>query len=299
MNISPNQPIPVSYSVLPYDSTTYFVQSVLRDTATNKVIQTLSLIQTPGVTYRYTGSFNPVSDISGLGRYVDIVTIAYTDSGHTTPSQNYGPQQNNYVVLQALLPNVGVGGAGYGADIDYKKLAELVVKRINAKKPKEKEPVKQERIEYARIERTMSESANHILEVMEAHMKPVEAALSDIREDVRGSSSNAAEAILGRMTSLEDRVMQYLEENNPDLETLRSDLIGTVENIIMEMSKMNQSSVEEMKEAVSGVSDDVQKKLDDSISTKPVQLVLSTSPTVASPQPAPFRHTVDTVKGLL
>lgn len=130
MQLPPSRPIPVAYSVLPTDAVLYYVQSVLRDTSTNKVLQTISLKQDPAYAYRYTGAFAAVSDPSGLGRPVDITTIVYTDAGHTVLSQNYAAEQTSHVVLQPWIPTLGAGGGG---SIDYERLRREIALLVEEK----------------------------------------------------------------------------------------------------------------------------------------------------------------------
>lgn len=133
MQLSPKSAIPVSYTAsIPGDTTLYYVQAVLRDTASSTVLQTLNLTRESATPNRYTGSFNPVSDPSGLGRPVDITISVYTDSGHTTLSSNYEILQLSYVVLQPFIANLGNGGGG--SNVSYEKIAATVLAAMEGKK---------------------------------------------------------------------------------------------------------------------------------------------------------------------
>lgn len=122
MQISPKQNIALAYQISdPYDTTTYFVRSVIRDTATGAVLATVPLAdQGSG---RFTAASIAPSDPTGLGRFIDVTTVVYTDSGYTTKSNLYQQDLETYVVKE--FGSVG-GGFGGGVDIDYKRIKGLV-----------------------------------------------------------------------------------------------------------------------------------------------------------------------------
>ena len=124
MNISPNQQLPVSYTVSdPNDTTLYYVRAVVRDTQSSATIQSLNLTRVSSSPNRYVGILNPISDSSGLGRAVDVTITVYTDSGYSTPSGNYQLLQDAHLVIQPYLPTLGTGGA---SGFDYEKFTELM-----------------------------------------------------------------------------------------------------------------------------------------------------------------------------
>lgn len=232
MNISPSRVIPVSYSVLPTDVGPYFVQAVLRDTATGNILQTINLVQNPTYLYRYTGQFKPVSDPSGLGRYIDITIIPYTDSGHTTPSQNYAALQLNYNVLQPWIPTLGSGGGSNG--VDYEKIENIVLAIVEGRKPKLEGL---EKIEYKRIWDMVEESRSSLLkEISENHAKGIDGVtslLSELKEHLAGMSENMSN----------------------DASAYHSSLINRIENIHSSLHAKNVENHSEVKESIRGLAD--------------------------------------------
>lgn len=92
------------------DTATYYVQAVIRDAYTDDIIDTLQLTDKGG--QRFTKNWQVVADPSGLGREISIVTSVYTDSGYTTKSENYGDEENTYLIEENRALIRGGGGSG-------------------------------------------------------------------------------------------------------------------------------------------------------------------------------------------
>jgi hypothetical protein len=95
------------------DSATYYVQAVIRNAYTDVILDTLQLDNKGS--QRFKKDWNVIADPSGQGFYISIVTSVYTDSGYTTKSENYGDDENTYLVQDRIT--VGrIGGQGSGID---------------------------------------------------------------------------------------------------------------------------------------------------------------------------------------
>lgn len=95
------------------DTATYYVQAVIRNAYTDVILATLELDNKGS--QRFKKDWSVVSDPSGQGFYISIVTSVYTDSGYTTKSENYGDDENTYLVQDRIT--VGrVGGQSGGID---------------------------------------------------------------------------------------------------------------------------------------------------------------------------------------
>lgn len=114
----------------PADSTTLYVQAVIRDSATGVTLDTINL--TDQGNQRFTGSWRSSADTSGEGLVVDIETTVYTNSGYTTKSNNYRIVSQEYLVMQRIHRGM-LGGGGVG--VDYKRLRAIVQEEIK-KAPK-------------------------------------------------------------------------------------------------------------------------------------------------------------------
>lgn len=265
MNISPLKPIPVSYVVLPTDTTTYFVQSVLRDTASGAILQTINLKQDATYLYRYTGQFKPVSDPSGLGRYIDITVIPYTDSGHTTPSQNYAALQLNYVVLQPWIPTLGAGGGG---SIDYEKLRLTIAEVVEEKSKGTVFPEIPE-VQYDRIESLLREAldttGNGLSANVQKGISGVNKTLGDIRKEHLSSNESLRGELLGYISDIHKRlsdseisrvssgkemreeILNSMAKNKEEFMTMHGDFAKKLDKKYDDSSK---SSMEDMKKQI-------------------------------------------------
>lgn len=91
------------------DASTYYVQAVIRNAYTDAIITTLNLDFKSN--QRFTKAWKVPQDPSGEGFYVSIVSSVYTDSGYATKSDNYGDEEQSYLVVDN--PNaLGARGSG-------------------------------------------------------------------------------------------------------------------------------------------------------------------------------------------
>jgi hypothetical protein len=108
------------------DAGTYYVRAVIRNAFTDAIIETLDL--TDKGSQRFKKDWMVPADTSGQGFYISIVTSVYTDSGYTTKSDNYGDEENTYLVQERVKPLMR-GGGGISArdvrDIIKEELAKL------------------------------------------------------------------------------------------------------------------------------------------------------------------------------
>lgn len=89
------------------------MRAVIRNAYTDAIIATLDLDDKGS--QRFKKDWQVPADPSGEGFYISIVTSVYTDSGYTTKSENYGDEENTYLVSeQAASLRGGVVGQGLG-----------------------------------------------------------------------------------------------------------------------------------------------------------------------------------------
>ncbi len=138
MNPKPQSLVYVAYVIPnPTEATTFFPQAVVKNTQTGVVVATVNLAQDANNSRRYTGSFMSPADSTGLGYYLDVITIPYTDAGHTTPSQNYWAATNQYFVSQSINGGANYGGGYMDFGPEMRKLLREELKGI--KFPQQKE----------------------------------------------------------------------------------------------------------------------------------------------------------------
>lgn len=125
--LQPGQSAPIVRQLgLPGDSSTYYVQAVVKNSATGATITTINL--TDQGSQRFTGSFDVPQDPLGFGYYIDITTSVYTDSGYTTLSNIYTIDMQSLLVFDRLTWGRNVGGGGDMTD--YDKIAKMIREEI-------------------------------------------------------------------------------------------------------------------------------------------------------------------------
>ena len=107
------------------DTGTYYVRAVIRYAYTDELIGRVAL-SLKGE-QRYANNFRMPADTSGQGYYVSIVTSVYTDSDFTTKSENYGDEENTYLVQERVL-NTLRGGGGLDSRTTRRIIAEELEK---------------------------------------------------------------------------------------------------------------------------------------------------------------------------
>lgn len=284
MQLSPNSLIPVSYTAsIPGDTTVYFVQAVLRDTQSGTTLQTLNLTNVSTTPNRYQGSFNPVSDPSGLGRAIDITISVYTDSGHTTLSNNYQILQLNYTILQPWIQNLGTGG---GLNIDYDKLQKMFdgTKVTNAEIGNEKAP-KRERINYTRLEGATMGAGEAtraaISDEFKGHISNVLKILSDLSrshsETTKGNSIKF-DSMEKRLEKFESIASEGYKMSSKERAEMRTDMVETLKEIREENKNYLDEGSKMYEKKFSKIVEDMQEYLADNLSQKEIKMVYNMAP---------------------
>ncbi len=131
LQIRPQEPFPIVYLLTdPSDTGTYYVQTVLRESGTGKLISTTKLTVTAGNSRRFTGLIQAPTDPSGQGYWIDATTTVYTDSGYTTVATNYAEQLDRHLIAERWSMALAVGGGAHSY-VDYDKIGELVKGKLD------------------------------------------------------------------------------------------------------------------------------------------------------------------------
>lgn len=99
--LTPNQPFTFVFQLGdPTDTSTNYVQSIVRLSANNSTVATMKLTSLGG--QRFSGTFTVPSDVSSQGYYLDITTFVYTDSGYSQLNVNYPISTQQYFCIMPL-----------------------------------------------------------------------------------------------------------------------------------------------------------------------------------------------------
>ena len=120
MEIEPTANLPLIYQLTdPFDNATYYVQAVIYDSGSLRVLSTKNLSSQGGGLYSST--FYAPDDLSGSGRHIHVIISVYTDSNHTTYSDKYAKQIDKYLIKKTAT-SFGAGGA----DSDYTRIKKMI-----------------------------------------------------------------------------------------------------------------------------------------------------------------------------
>lgn len=113
----------------PSDSSTNYVQAVVRNATTGATLATINL--TDAGNRRFTGFF-AVGSVEDW--FFDVTTTVYTDSGYSSISTVYAEENETYHVLTSLSPQLqNVALQGMGLDINYNKIKQMIDESLEAR----------------------------------------------------------------------------------------------------------------------------------------------------------------------
>ena len=230
MQINPNQNIQLAALIADTtDTNTYYVRCVMRDTATNKTLGSVNLTRDSSNSRRFYGHIQAPSQTGPGGRFIDITTTIYTDSGYTTPSPNYAETIEKYLV--AYIWNQAIGGAGSGDPFaeSYEKdgtrklirdefayVIEEIGKINSPTVVVEGKTVKRPGVDTAALVRRMEETVAAALAKKGPKMPNLKDTFDPLREDMKKAIA-AAEAVskigedLSKFTGLLDSLNELRE----------------------------------------------------------------------------------------
>ena len=183
----------------PSDSTTYYVQAVIRNAETDALISTVNL--TDKGQRRHIGIWRASADVSGQGTLVSIRTTVYTDSGYTTKSTIYAEEMETYLIMERFNPNEVIrqlGASISGADINYKKIREIVKEIVGEKLAPIKEAI--DAIEMPEFKQ----------ESYDAKFTDLKNLITSSMEDIKSSLPEENEMDFGPIATVLDKEFQDL-----------------------------------------------------------------------------------------
>lgn len=285
MQLSPKSAIPVSYTAsIPGDTTLYYVQAVLRDTASSTVLQTLNLTQESSTPNRYTGSFEPVSDPSGLGRPVDITITVYNDSAYTDPSLNYQISQLSYVVLQPFIANLGNGGGG--SNVSYEKIAATMLAVLEGAPKKEDADrvlgaisgIPRTEFDYERLERVIEGFAERSSSDTASSGESLKADMRQFVADLAGKHAETTTALHGRFDKVDSALSGADSRDTEGRYFLREAFTQALSEIHDTLKGIPDDHKKILEEKLASFGDDVKEYLRANLGEKEIRMVYNVTP---------------------
>jgi hypothetical protein len=201
------------------DATVYYVRAVVRN-ADGDTIDTVNL--TSQGSQRYQSRYRVPVDSSGQGAYISIVTSVYTDSGYTTKSDNYGDEENTYLVFDRVSGSRG-GGSG-GGNIDIGTIRRVVAEELEKALPEEVEDEPEE------VEIEKPDTTTPKLDQLTKDIASLQTAIAKIPTDTLDLSDikQAMETIYG---AVEDKEVTPPTDLTPTLEAIDSLAIDVLQQV--------------------------------------------------------------------
>lgn len=212
------------------DETTYYVRAVIRNAYTDELIETLDL--TDRGAQRFSKNWQVPADPSGEGHYISIVTSVYTDSGYTTKSENYGDEENTYLVQDRSGWSHGRGGGALGISdirrvireeldklekpegVDYDRLkpasskdrTDEILAAIRANKPE-----KAEKVDLTPLLQAI-DGAKQAIEAKEVTPATDLSDLASRLESMASESGTSAQELKGFLATQEEALTRAIQE---------------------------------------------------------------------------------------
>jgi|TARA_R100001530_G_scaffold1410_1_gene2543 uncharacterized protein YlxW (UPF0749 family) len=115
LQIGPQKAFPIVWvNSWATNTSTLYVQAVVRNALTNATLKTVNLTDQNGDSSVFSASYTAPQDPSqtGTGLYIIITVTVYDDSGYTNASSNYAVVTDQYLVKTLVNPLSFLGGGG-------------------------------------------------------------------------------------------------------------------------------------------------------------------------------------------
>ena len=132
IQINPSSPFPIVRQLQdPNDTTTRYVQAVVRNAMNGLVVLRTNLIDQGG--QRFTKVIQSPADPLGSGTFYDVTTVVFDDPIYSQPSIQYG-MENETVLIQQRATNFGGGYSASDVSIEsIEKLIKSSISELNVK----------------------------------------------------------------------------------------------------------------------------------------------------------------------
>lgn len=230
----------------PQDTATYYVRAFIRDSITGNLIETVDLTNLGS--QRFAGTFQSPADTSGKGRFIDITTKVYSDSGYTTQDTVYANESHEFVVTEFWGQQFGSGG---GADVDYNRVRRIINEEVN-NLPKPQVKVE---IEPVLLELQAVRKAIELIDIPENDPAPFVIELQSIAQKLSRIESKKPERI--DLSPIEKELMRIRKKIKmpempkiPDNTGLIQKILALVTKPIVKKVKSKPEPVDTKKESV-------------------------------------------------
>lgn len=230
------------------DVTSYYVRAVIRNAYTDELIATLDLEDKGN--QRYKKNWKVPADPSGEGFYVSIITSVYTDSGHTTKSDEYADEETTYLVAdkQALKNGSSSSGIGRGAGLIGRDVRDIIVEELTKfwekNKPKDIEFPKPEKyaMRWDDILSAVKEVNKNIkgIKLEPTDLKPIIKAISGIEKLVK-----AIEIPKLDLTPVIKKMEQLKQMGNEESGSDKEEILGVINALIEKFDKNLRDQIED------------------------------------------------------
>lgn len=225
------------------DTTTYYVRAVVRDSETGDILKTIDLVDNGD--QRFTKNYSVPADASGFGRYIDITTTVYSDSGYTTRA-GFSDENETYLIKEDT--KLG-GGVGAGETVSYPEIRKIIKQEL--KKLEMPEPAKVEDLRPAlksmgdTLRNDIQKSVDSI-KIPEQVKPNLDKVTNDIRTDLDTVINTLLLAIDNKEVTPETNLMPVIEmiQNLPIEEIVATheqsqELLSTLQGMVEAQEEMN------------------------------------------------------------
>lgn len=208
---------------------TYYVRAKVYD-VDGVLIDTVNLTDKGG--QRFSRRWRVPVDRSGQGAYISIITSVYTDAGYTTKSDNYGDEENTYLVFDRVLGARG-GGSG-GGNLDIGTIRRVMAEELEKAKPEEVE--KEEKPEVEEVDnispqfKTLASKIDSLAKEMATIPRDNSIDMSDIKQAMETIYSSVLDKDVTPVTDLTpiiDTIDQATRDILQQVEGVRRFVAGT------------------------------------------------------------------------
>lgn len=215
----------------PADSTTYYIQAVVRDSVSDTILSTIQL--TDKGSRRFKREYEVPADISGMGFYIDITTTVYTDSGYTSKSTTYGEELEQYLVFDRISKTIG---GGHSTDVDYKKIQKMIDSAIKILTPKEVE-----KEDYSSILSALEGIKTDIASIEMPEAEKIE--LVPVMEAIKSTETTVLKAIDDKKIDFPevdlDPILEAIDLKHQDMSDIEDKLDGIEKIIVDDIAEKN------------------------------------------------------------
>jgi len=200
------------------DSSTYYVQAVVRNAKTDALLATINLDDKGD--RRFSKTYIVPADPSGEGVWISILTSVYTDSGYTTKSGSYADKMESYLVQARPVfnPNYPVPT---GPDVDYKKIRNIIEDVVSKNKVTQLKVTEMEPY-IASLRKDIKESTSLLSNIPQ---KPL-----DLSSVINNNNKHSAE-IKSLITKIDIPEFDYSELRtifNRELQTFKDSMLSSI-----------------------------------------------------------------------